>query len=264
MYDPHALVIYTDGSAFDNPGKRCGWGMVVQFPDSFQLENEEYKRSVEGSTVNRMELGAVIAAIEYAKIKCRELRIQRVIIVTDSSYVVSNWRKAQYWRRDKWCNKDGRPTENSDLWKKLLSVLGTIGVRLDIEKVAGKSTKVTKRVDKLAKEAATSDSRRKDFGFVGGKVSRPRTREGVSILYSKGGDNLIVRVYRYIPYKYDGALIYKVLFELCKEDFSVSVGAKFHAYYRPATEIDISRNTLYRVRFNKNSRFPTFELIERL
>lgn len=264
MYDPHALLIYTDGSVLDNPGKRCGWGMIVQFPDSFEKENEEYKKSVIDSTVNRMELGAVIAAIEYAKIKCKELKIPRVIILSDSSYVVGNWQKAQYWRADKWCSRDGRPIENMDLWKRFLSVLNNIGVRLDIEKVVGKSTRMTKRVDKLAKEAASSEFRSKDFGFIGGKVSRPHTKEGVSMLYTKGGDSLIIRVYRYNIMKREGRDVCKVLFEFCKEDLSVVTGAKFYAYYLPPNGLNISRHALYRVRFNEAKEFPVFELIESL
>ncbi|MHB1118390.1 MAG: RNase H family protein [Minisyncoccota bacterium] len=264
MYDPHALIIHTDGSAFDNPGKRCGWGMVIHFPDSFGVEDVEYSVSIEGSTVNRMELSAVIAAISYAKDKCRELGITRVIVLSDSAYVVDNSRNAQYWRQNKWCNRDGRPVENDDLWKKFLSVFSNAGVRVEITKVAGKTTEATKRVDKLAKNGARGIIRKRDFGFVSGKISKPSTSLGVALMYDKGEGGIIIKVYGYKTLTRDNKDFQRVVFELAKADGTVVENAKFFAYYIPEDEIEISRHGLYLAHFDGNKGFPLFKVIEKI
>ena len=53
--------------------------MVVEFPDNLNIDNEEHSKSIEYTTINRMELTAVLEAIVYAKDKSRELSIQRVM-----------------------------------------------------------------------------------------------------------------------------------------------------------------------------------------
>lgn len=254
MEDPNALKIYTDGSAFDNPGKRCGWGMVVEFPDNLSMENEEHSKSIEYTTINRMELTAVIEAIMYAKDKCRELSIQRVIILSDSDYVTSNHSRASTWRKNDWFNYHGKPIENSDLWKKFLSVMNSVGVRTEIKWIAGKSSEITKRVDKVAKSAAKSIIKTKDSGFNGGKISKSISK-GVSVLYDKGEGSAVIRVYSYKVVK-DNLL--KVKFEMSTIHKEVVENTKYNAYCEISEDSQISRHHTYIVNFNGNKHFPVF------
>ncbi len=40
LFDPHALKIYVDGSALENPGGPGGLAGIVEFPEDLNRENE--------------------------------------------------------------------------------------------------------------------------------------------------------------------------------------------------------------------------------
>jgi ribonuclease HI len=108
------VVIHTDGACKGNPGPG-GWGAV--------LEYGSVRRELHGgqahTTNNRMELTAVIEALNALKRPCR------VRIVTDSQYVqkgVEQW--MQDWKRRGWKTAAKKPVANQDLWQQLDQVLG--------------------------------------------------------------------------------------------------------------------------------------------
>lgn len=98
------VIVYTDGAARGNPGPG-GYGVILMFGKHYKELSQGYKRT----TNNRMELMAVIAALEA--LKRDGLHID---IYSDSSYVV----KAV---KEKWLDKWIRTgfaggKKNSDLW----------------------------------------------------------------------------------------------------------------------------------------------------
>jgi ribonuclease HI len=67
-----------------------------------------------GTTNNRMELTAVIRALEALTRPCR------VRLHTDSQYVqkgITQW--IHDWKRRGWRTADKKPVKNADLWKRL-------------------------------------------------------------------------------------------------------------------------------------------------
>lgn len=113
---------------------------------------------------NQMELTACITAFEeilkYPNIE----RFRRILIFSDSTYVIDNQNRAIFtWPKSKYRKiKDGLidgPVENADLWKRWLK--GRIklskslrGVRLNLEWKARRSNEHMKAVDNLAKVAS--------------------------------------------------------------------------------------------------------------
>jgi ribonuclease HI len=101
------IIIYTDGGASGNPGPG-GLGVVLKFGKLRKEISEGYQLT----TNNRMELLAVIKALEAVKWENAEIKIY-----TDSKYVseavnqgwVFNWEKNRYKKK-----------KNSDLWKRFL------------------------------------------------------------------------------------------------------------------------------------------------
>jgi ribonuclease HI len=76
------------------------------------------------TTNNRMELMAVIAALESLK---RPICIE---ITTDSQYVkrgVTEWMPR--WKRNGWLTANRQPVNNRDLWERLDNALGAHQVR---------------------------------------------------------------------------------------------------------------------------------------
>jgi ribonuclease HI len=103
--------IYTDGACSGNPGPG-GWGAVIVFRGvEKELSGGEAK-----TTNNRMELSAVIAALETLREPCD------VTLYSDSKYFVDAIKKgwAKSWKKNNWIKSDKKPALNSDLWERLL------------------------------------------------------------------------------------------------------------------------------------------------
>lgn len=115
------VTIYTDGACSGNPGPG-GWGAILQYG--------KYKKELSGgeerTTNNRMELTAVIAALECLKEPCA------VELWSDSQYVVNGLEKgwAKSWRARGWRKADKTPALNPDLWARLLELCEEHEVRL--------------------------------------------------------------------------------------------------------------------------------------
>jgi|SRR5581483_11179372 len=103
-------IIFTDGAARGNPGPG-GWGAIILSEDKVA----ELGGGEEHTTNNRMELMAVIAALESVP------DIREMTIYTDSSYVVSGiTRWVQGWQKNKWKTSKKEEVINRDLWERLL------------------------------------------------------------------------------------------------------------------------------------------------
>ena len=228
MLDPNALKIHIDGSAYNNPGGKGGYRGIIVYPESLCKENEViFTTGYLETTNNRMELLACIEALKYIRKKSSTLHVQRILIVTDSLYVYNSQHAANYWKKNNWCNQHGRPVENQDLWKELISQRNKVTIRTEIVWEKGKSNQITKEVDKLAKQA-TNKIPKKDYGFRRGKITRTKSRNNqASELFSAANQKIIIRVYRYtLSSNRD---YYKVFFESLSDDHK-NVTGKYVAY----------------------------------
>lgn len=89
--DPHALKLYIDGNAYNNPGGCGGFACFAEYPESWNRPDEEvFRNGFHETTNNRMELQACICALEYIRNQGNAIGVQRVQIVTDSRYVCDN------------------------------------------------------------------------------------------------------------------------------------------------------------------------------
>lgn len=103
------IEAFTDGACRGNPG-RGGWGVLLRF-------NDHEKRLCGGeveTTNNRMELMAVIQALESLNRECK------VKVVSDSQYVlkgITEW--MENWKKRGWKTAAKKPVKNVDLWQRL-------------------------------------------------------------------------------------------------------------------------------------------------
>jgi ribonuclease HI len=104
-----SVIIYTDGACKGNPGPG-GWGALLRKGDA----ERELFGGEPHTTNNRMELTAVIRALETLKRPCK------AAIYTDSQYVkngIETW--IHNWKRNGWKTADKKPVKNAELWREL-------------------------------------------------------------------------------------------------------------------------------------------------
>lgn len=104
-----SVEIYADGACKGNPGPG-GWGAWL----AYEGNEKELYGGVPETTNNRMELMAVIRALESLNRRCV------VRLHTDSQYVqkgISAWITS--WKARGWRTANKKPVKNEDLWRQL-------------------------------------------------------------------------------------------------------------------------------------------------
>lgn len=107
-----SVRIFGDGACSGNPGPG-GYGALLKWGD----KTKEISGCEKNTTNNRMEMTAVIKALEQLKRPCK------VKVFTDSSYVVkgmTEWLPG--WVKRSWMSSQKQPVLNRDLWEKLLEL----------------------------------------------------------------------------------------------------------------------------------------------
>ena len=107
------IEIYTDGACSGNPGPG-GYGIVLKYNNI----QKEYSGYAEQTTNNRMELTAVIEALNLLKEPCN------VTLYSDSAYTLNafllGW--IDSWILNNWKTASKKPVLNVDLWKELIEL----------------------------------------------------------------------------------------------------------------------------------------------
>jgi len=103
--------VYTDGSSRGNPGPG-GYGVVMEWVGKPYMK--ELSQGYERTTNNRMELLAVIVALEQLKNENTSVKV-----FTDSKYVVDSVDKKWVFG---WEKKGFKDKKNPDLWKRFLKI----------------------------------------------------------------------------------------------------------------------------------------------
>ena len=147
------LTIYTDGAARGNPGPG-GYGAVLHWGNTIKEISQGYKHT----TNNRMELMAVIAALQLLKRDGLD-----ITIYTDSAYVVNSVEKGWVFG---WVKKGFQGKKNPDLWRAFLEQYKKH--RIKFVWVKGHAdNKWNNRCDILATMAADSGALIEDVGYEG-------------------------------------------------------------------------------------------------
>ena len=134
------IEIYTDGSSRGNPGPG-GYGIVLSYNGNEKEISEGFRKT----TNNRMELLAVIVALE--SLKTSKIPVK---VYSDSKYVIDSITKG--WLKS-WIQKNFKGKKNKDLWLRYNKISKNINV--SFEWVKGHAGHVqNERCDVLAVEAS--------------------------------------------------------------------------------------------------------------
>lgn len=99
------ITVHTDGASKGNPGPGA-YAAILQYKDY----HKELVQGFRKTTNNRMELLAVIAALEAIK-----TRGQTVLVYSDARYVIDAVAKG--WLQA-WVDKGFKGRKNADLWRR--------------------------------------------------------------------------------------------------------------------------------------------------
>lgn len=149
------ITIYTDGAARGNPGPG-GYG-VVMLSGQFRKEMSE---GFKHTTNNRMELLAVIVALETLKIPGSE-----VTVYTDSKYVADAVTKGWVFN---WVKKRFKDKKNPDLWLRFLEIYKKHSVKFVWVK-GHANNPLNERCDELAVAASMQGNLKEDTGYKMGE-----------------------------------------------------------------------------------------------
>ena len=142
--EKNEVIIYTDGACSGNPGPG-GWGALLRYQD----KEKELSGGEAHTTNNRMEMMAVIQAVQAIKKPCR-LKIH-----SDSALIINAMTKGwiESWQSKGWKKADKKPVENQDLWMALLDAIQSHEVEwIKVKGHAGIPD--NERVDQLAVQAS--------------------------------------------------------------------------------------------------------------
>jgi ribonuclease HI len=144
------IEIYTDGGCSGNPGPG-GWAYVIIRDGVFVSEKWGAEKQ---TTNNRMELQAVIAALEAFSPK--DTGGEKITVYTDSQYVqkgITIW--LADWEKRGWKTSDKKPVKNKELWQRLKTLAGFFSVSwVWVKGHAG--NKYNERCDELTRTAIVS------------------------------------------------------------------------------------------------------------
>jgi ribonuclease HI len=143
------IKIYTDGGCRGNDSETDNIGAIgIVLIYEAKGHIKEYSEAFENTTNNKMELIAVIKALQMLKEPCK------VTIYSDSAYVVNAFEKGwlMQWKKAGWYRPKGEELKNRELWQ----LLDILCARHDVtfEKVKGHSgDHYNERCDTLLNEA---------------------------------------------------------------------------------------------------------------
>ena len=149
------IEIYTDGSSRGNPGPG-GYGSVLSYNGNEKEISEGFRKT----TNNRMELLAVIVALE--SLKTTKIPVK---IYSDSKYVIDAITKG--WLKT-WIQKNFKGKKNKDLWLRYDKI--SMKFQITFEWVKGHAGNIkNERCDVLAVEASKNSNLSIDQNYESGE-----------------------------------------------------------------------------------------------
>lgn len=149
------IEIYTDGSSRGNPGPG-GYGIVLSYNGNEKEISEGFRKT----TNNRMELLAVIVALE--SLKTTKIPVK---IYSDSKYVIDSITKG--WLKS-WVQKNFKGKKNKDLWLRYDKISKQYQVYFEWVKGHAGNIK-NERCDVLAVEASKNSDLSIDQNYESGE-----------------------------------------------------------------------------------------------
>jgi len=249
------LLVYTDGSCYPK-GRRGGAAFLLVTYDANGSEAvEEFPlQGYKGSTNNQMELFACVSALAQVVKDNWPTRARKILIHTDSMYVVDSHKLAMYeWSKNKWRSRQGRPVEHAELWKEFIRLLVKCRGRVTVKWVKGHSKdRHNRSADRIAKSSAKGVLHAKPLHVtnVRRKKSPLRLQPGCVLMRGQTEKIRVIadKRLKQREYKYTYEVIEPASNDFQKVDMAYSKQL-------------LSAGHEYEVSFNANQRYPQIEVL---
>ena len=254
--NPYALYVKCDGAMYYDSKNTGGIGLNIEFPDFVDLENiRESLGRYEGANIERLELEALISGMEYVinlyKKESEKLsRINTIIFITDrfrlNDKEGTNPYKIQEWRKNKWCNHEGKAIKNHDLLDKLdkkrkkLSVIALSKIYVEFK--PRRQNKVADKLAKAGKQIAILDD---SIAVKGLKVGK-RKYDGSEIIYNSLNDKEDIHIHVFLKTPVNNQ--WEISAEICN---GTNFGKKLKIYSDDKLAAKLQRRHEYEVRIKK-------------
>lgn len=131
------ILIYSDGACSGNPGPG-GWGAIV-------IGGGEVTELGDGhpaTTNNRMEMSAIVGALNLCLRKYQQTPPESIQVFTDSVYVIRGITQWIFgWKRRGWRNAENEEVSNQDIWieldKAVMDIKNRFGITIEWSFVKG-------------------------------------------------------------------------------------------------------------------------------
>ena len=154
-----SIDVYTDGSTKGNGTENAvgGWGYIIIIKKDYIQTEIKFSFQVENTTNNRMELTAIIEALNEVNylLKDKLSDCKKINIYTDSAYIQNCYSQRWYikWLKNGWVNSKKEAVKNKDLWTRLIPYFEN--ERFSFLKVKGHNGDYYNEIaDQLAQDAA--------------------------------------------------------------------------------------------------------------
>ena len=152
------VIIYTDGACSENPGPGGCAAIITAGPERFELV-----RSYRFTTNNRMELMAVILALQDVN------EGSKVTVYTDSKYIADAFNAGwlENWKNNGWRTGSKKTVKNQDLWQRLDKLSSSFDVTFNWIQGHAEDPE-NQRCDQLAVNASLQGGVEIDVGYEEG------------------------------------------------------------------------------------------------
>ena len=110
------MIYYTDGACTQSKNWKGGAGVYCE------TTKEKFVFSEKETTNNKMEMKAMIFALQHLSAYSEDYEIHSAKIFTDSAYIVNCLKQKWYesWQKNGWKNSKKQPVKNKGLWQEML------------------------------------------------------------------------------------------------------------------------------------------------
>ena len=210
IMNPYSLYVFCDGAMNYDSKNTGGVGYEIVFPDFIDMENiQESHGRYEGGNIERLELEGLIQGLDAIerlfKKEGEKLRnISSIFLITDRFRLHDKEGTCPYkirgWRKNKWCNYEGKAIKNHDLLDKLDKKRKKISDNYSKVNIEFRPRKQNKVADKLAKKGKKEAIVNETIAVKGLKVGK-RKFNGSEVIYKtlKVKDEIHVHVFIKTP-----------------------------------------------------------------